>query len=97
MLAQPRPVPVTATFSEPVDGFTIDEINVVNGTASGFSGSDGDAVYTFDVTPTSLGEVTVDIAAGVATDGGGVGNTAAPRLSLGHSLRFRRERRISKS
>ena len=41
------PVPVTVTFSEPVSGFTVDDISVVNGTASGFSGSDGDTVYTF--------------------------------------------------
>ena len=33
------PVPVTATFSEPVSGFTLDDISVVNGTASSFSGS----------------------------------------------------------
>ena len=77
------PVSVTVTFSEPVSGFTVDDISVVNGAASGFSGSDGDAVYTFEVTPTSLGEVTVDIAAGVATDGEGNDNTAALQLSLG--------------
>ena len=77
------PVLVTVTFSEPVSGFTVDDITVVNGTASGFSGSDGVAVYTFDVTPTSLDEVTVDIPAGVATDGEGSDNTPAPRLSLG--------------
>ena len=50
---------------------------------SGLSGSDGDSVYTFDVTPDALGQVTVDIAAGVATDGEGNDNTAAPQLSLG--------------
>ena len=77
------PVSVTVTFSEPVSGFTLSDITVGNGTASNLAGSDGDSVYTFDVTPNSLGEVTVDIAAGVATDGEGVGNTAAPRLSLG--------------
>ena len=37
----------------------------------------------FEVTPTSLGKVTVDIAAGVATNGEGTGNTPAPQLSLG--------------
>ena len=74
---------MTVTFSEPVSGFTVDDITVVNGTASGFSGSDGDAVYTFEVTPTSLDEVTVDIPAGAATDGEGSYNTPAPRLSLG--------------
>ena len=77
------PVTVTATFSEPVSGFTLDDINVANGTASSFSGSDGDAVYTFEVTPTALDEVTVDIAAGVATDGEGNPNTEAQQLSLG--------------
>ena len=77
------PVSVTVTFSDRVYGFTVDDITVVNGTASGFSGSDGDAVYTFEVTPTILDEVTVDIPAGVATDGEGSYNTPAPRLSLG--------------
>ena len=77
------PVLVTVTFSEPVSGFTLGGITVANGTASGFSGSDGDSVYTFDVTPDALGEVTVDIPAGVATDGEGNDNTAALQLSLG--------------
>ena len=75
------PVSVTVTFSEPVSGFTVDDITVVNGAASGFSGSG--AVYTFDVTPNALDVVTVDIAAGVATDGEGNPNTAARQLSLG--------------
>ena len=77
------PVPVTARFSEPVSGFTLGNITVANGTASGFSGRDGDTAYMFEVTPTSLDEVTVDIAAGVATDGEGNDNTAAQQLSLG--------------
>ena len=91
------PVSITATFSEPVSGFTLDDISVVNGTASGFSGSDGDSVYTFEVTPDSLGEVTVDIAAGVATAGGGAGNAAAPQLSLGIPYDFDGNGGISKN
>ena len=91
------PVPVTATFSEPVSGFTVDDISVGNGAASGFSGSDGVAVYTFDVTPTSLGEVTVDIAAGAATDGEGSGNAAAPQLFLGIPYDFDGNGGISKN
>ena len=43
------PVPATATFSEPVFGFTIDGIIAANGAVSNFAGSG--AVYTFDVTP----------------------------------------------
>ena len=91
------PVPVTVTFSKPVSGFTIADISVVNGVAGNLAGSDGDTVYTFDVTPNALGEVTVDIAAGVATDGGGAGNTAAPQLSLGIPYDFDGNGGISKN
>ena len=77
------PILVTTTFSEPVSGFTIDDITVANGVASSFAASDGDTVYTFDVTPNAIGEVTVDIPVGAAMDGDGNGNTSAPRLSLG--------------
>ena len=49
------------------------------------------------MTPDSLGEVTVDIPAGVATDGGGSGNTAAPQLSLGIPYDFDGNGGISKN
>ena len=75
------PVSLTATFSGPVSGFASDDINVINGTVSNFAGTG--AVYTFDVTPDDIGEVTVDIAAGVAQDTDGNGNEAAPRFNLG--------------
>ena len=75
------PVSLTATFSRPVSGFALEDITVVKGVAGNLAGSG--AVYTFDVTPNAIGEVTVDIDAGVATDAGGNGNTAAPRFSLG--------------
>ena len=77
------PVPVTATFGEPVFGFTIEDIVVANGAVGNLTGGDGDAVYTFDVTPNAVGAVTVDISAGVSADADGNGNTAAPRLLLG--------------
>ena len=77
------PIVVTATFSEPVTGFTVGDVSVVNGSAGSFSGSDGDTVYTFAVVPNAIGAVTVDIAAGVAEDSGGNGNRAARRLRLG--------------
>ena len=75
------PVSLTAAFSRPVSGFTVDDITVGNGTVDNFAGSG--AVYTFDVTPNDIGEVTVDISAGAAEDTGGNGNEAAPRFSLG--------------
>ena len=79
------PIAVTATFGEPVTGFTVGDVSVVNGSAGSFSGSDGDTVYTFDVVPDAIGAVTVDIAADAAEDSGGNGNgnRAAPRLWLG--------------
>ena len=77
------PLSVKAAFSEPVSGFTVEDIAVGNGAAGNFSGSDGDSVYTFEVTPDTVGTVTVEIAAGAAQDAGGDGNTAAPLLSLG--------------
>ena len=76
-------IPVTATFSEPVNGFTAGDITIANGDVSNFIGSDGDSVYTFDVTPNAVGVVTVDIAGGVATDSDGEANTAAEQLTLG--------------
>ena len=77
------PIPLTATFSEPVFGFTVEDITVTNGVAGNFVGNDGDLVYTFDVTPNAIGDVTVDIAADVALDAENNGNTAAIQLSLG--------------
>ncbi len=74
------PVSLEATFSEPVSGFGLEDVSVVNGIAGNFAGSG--AAYTFDVTPNAIGEVAVDIAEGVAQDADGNSNVAA-RLSLG--------------
>ena len=77
------PIAVTVTFSEPIFGFTIEDVGVVNGAASNFEGSDGDTVFSFDVTPNTIGPVTVDIAAGVAQDADSHENVEAVQLSLG--------------
>jgi len=75
------PVPMTATFSEDVTGFEVGDITVGNGAAGSFAGSGAD--YTFDVTPTADGEVTVDIHAGVAEDAAGNPNfEAATQFSI---------------
>ncbi|MEO9804606.1 MAG: Ig-like domain-containing protein [Reichenbachiella sp.] len=75
-----NPIPVTVMFSETVTGFEAGDVVVVGGTVSNFSGS-GDA-YTFDLTPTEDGTLTVDVAASMAVDASGNGNLAAPRLSI---------------
>jgi len=73
------PIPVTVTFSESVSGFTIGDIVPANGTVGNFAG--GPAIYTFDLTPTSPGPVSADIAAGVANDLAGNTNTAATQFN----------------
>ena len=86
--SQPRmirigsPVPVIATFTEAVSGFTVGDITVANGTVGNFVARAGGMVYTFHVTPYDIAEVTVDMAAGLAMDADDNGNTAAPQLSF---------------
>ena len=87
-------IPVAATFTKTVTGFTVDDVTVRNGTVGNFQGSD--AAYTFDVTPNAIGQVTVDIAANVAQDAGGNENTAAAQLRLGIPYDDNRNGRIER-
>ena len=68
--------PATFTFSEAVTGFVVGDVTVGNGTAGTFTAS-SDRIYTARITPASGGEVTVNVAADVAQDAAGNGNTAA--------------------
>ena len=90
------PIAVTATFSEPVTGFTGGDVSVVNGLASNFAGSGVGAIYTFDVTPNAIGGVMVAIPAGVVEDAEGDVNIAS-RLSLGIPYDDDNDEGISKS
>ncbi|MFP6791402.1 MAG: Ig-like domain-containing protein [Thalassolituus sp.] len=69
----------TVTFSESITGFDLSDIIAVNASLSDFAGSG--STYTVLVTPNIDGPVTVDVAAAVATDGAGNGNTAAAQLT----------------
>jgi uncharacterized protein YukE len=73
------PFSVTATFSEDVTGFDNTDITVANATVGNFVTVDA-KTYTFDVTPTADGNVTVDVLAATATDTAGNNNTAATQL-----------------
>ena len=53
-----QPIGVTVMFSSPVSDATV---SVDNGVAGNFVGSDGDSVYTFDVTPDAIGDVVVNV------------------------------------
>ncbi|MDK2971566.1 MAG: hypothetical protein PWP23_1321 [Candidatus Sumerlaeota bacterium] len=74
------PIPFTADFDEPVIGFDVSDIVVTNGTPGNFAGSG--ANYTFDVTPTSYGIVTVVIPASVCTDASSNPNDASSQVAL---------------
>jgi hypothetical protein len=71
---------VTATFSEDVTGFDNTDITVTNANVGNFVTLDA-KTYTFDVTPTADGNVTVDVLAAKATDTAGNNNTAASGLT----------------
>ena len=81
------PFTATITFNEMVSGFMVDDIMVVNATLSDFTAATTEEattgevtpgmVWTVLVTPAADGLVMLDIAADVATDAAGNGNTAA--------------------
>ena len=77
------PYTATFTFSETVTGFVVGDISLTNATASAFTGSG--TTYTALITPTADGAVTVDVAAGVAQDSAGNGNTAATQATSTYS------------
>ena len=64
--ANSAPISVTATFSEEVFDFTVEDVSTTNAVVSNFAGSG--ANYSFDVTPSGQGTVLVGIAASVAHD-----------------------------
>ena len=76
-------VTFTFTFTEPVNGFTAEDVQLSAGTRGAFTGADGATVYTLVVTPPagSAGSFTVGVPAGVAQDAAGNPNTAANPVS----------------
>jgi hypothetical protein len=58
------PIPVTISFNEDVQNFDLSDINVVGATKSNFSGSNSS--YSFYLSPTVDGLVTIDVAANVS-------------------------------
>ncbi|GAA4393135.1 Ig-like domain-containing protein [Hymenobacter koreensis] len=75
------PIPFAVTFSESVIGFVGGDVTVGNGTITTGSFSGSGASYTFTVTPTAAGTVTVNVPAGVAQDAAGNVNNAATQVS----------------
>ena len=71
---------LAVTFSEPVSGFEVSDVTVGNGTATAFTGSGSG--YSVEIAPSSNGRLTVDVAAGVAHDAAGHGNSAAVQYAV---------------
>jgi len=71
----------TFTFDEDVTGFDLSDITLANGTASAFNATSA-TVYTATITPTTDGNVTIDVAADVAQDTATNGNAAATQYSV---------------
>ncbi|GEM_PF-888596 len=80
------PIPVTVTFTENVTGFDALDIVPGNATVDNFQTVDG-AHYTFELTPADQGVVTANLAAGIAHDAAGNGNTSAAFSRLFNSIR----------
>ncbi|GAB3635106.1 hypothetical protein GCM10027422_06960 [Hymenobacter arcticus] len=78
------PIPFTVTFSEPVTGFVAGDVTVSNNASVGTVSGSG-TTYTFNVTPTTAGLVTVNVPANVAQDAASNGNTAASPYSITYS------------
>jgi hypothetical protein len=81
--------PVTGVFTvdavtdEAVSGFTLGDINVTNGTAGTFVTTDS-SHYSFTITPSGSGTISISVPAGVFQDGSSNVNTA-PSNSLSYS------------
>ena len=78
------PFTVTFEFSEEVTGFELVDIAVGNGSASGFTSVDGNT-YTTQITPDGIGDITINVAAGVAEDTAGNLNSAATPVSSSYN------------
>jgi hypothetical protein len=76
-------IPVTAQFSEEVSGFDASAVTVTNGTVDNVATTTTDNEYTFDVTPSTEGEVTVQIAENaVSSASSSIGNVESNTLTF---------------
>ena len=72
-----EPFTATFSFSEPVEGFAMDDVTVTNGAASAFTVTTPYEEWTALITPAASGTVTVAVGAGVVTDVAGNATMAA--------------------
>jgi hypothetical protein len=76
-------IAVTAQFSEEVSDFDAGAVTVTNGTVDNVATTTTDNEYTFDVTPTAEGDVTVQIAENAVTSASSsIGNVESNTLTF---------------
>ena len=78
------PFTVNAVFTEAVNGLTLSDFTVTNGTKSGLSGSGSN--YSFTVSPVSIGSLTIQLPANRVTDAAGNGNTLSNTLNVNYTV-----------
>ena len=74
---QTRPFNITITFSEPVFGFTREDISLSGARANATNFTRSGSTYTARINPTANGDVVIQVEAGVAEDAAGNLNTAS--------------------
>ena len=72
---------VAAVFSEVVSGFVESEVSVSNAEVTNFSSTD-DITYSIEITPSGTGNISIDIAAGVAENTQQNGNSASQPVQI---------------
>ena len=78
-----QPVPVITMFNQPVVGFGIDDVVVTSGYAENLTSEAGGTNYSFEVVPTIIDVVSVDITAGAAQNSHGQNSMTAPQMRVG--------------
>ena len=75
---------VTVAFSEPVSGFRMSELAIVNGQAARMLSAPGGTLHTVTVAPDegAEGDIAITVPAGVAADAAGNPNTASETLRI---------------
>ena len=79
-ISKSSPIGIKVVSDVPVTGFEASDITVTNGSIGNFSGSD--SVYTFDITPSENGTVTVRVPAEVCVGSNNLKNRATSLLSI---------------
>ncbi|MCK5708874.1 MAG: cadherin domain-containing protein, partial [Candidatus Aureabacteria bacterium] len=79
-------IPVTIEFSEPVQGFSLDDINLTNTNISAFIEVNLGQKWTANLNPVNQGIIEMSINADIATDNANNGNMASNLFSITYVL-----------